>query len=68
MEEIRLRALDNVLSKLDYGFECDCNAVRKELLVKLFKWFSFESVIGEERVLDLLIRLIKVNYIHSSFV
>lgn len=61
IDEIRLRALNNVVSKLNLGFQCDCNAVRKELLVKLFKWFSMESIGYEDNVLDLLIKLTKVN-------
>ncbi|XP_014215575.1 rotatin [Copidosoma floridanum] len=68
IHEIRLRALDNVVSKLDLGFECDCSAVKKELLVKLFKWFSTEPLSEEAKVLDLMIRLIKSdngNYLNS---
>ncbi|XP_008212651.1 rotatin isoform X1 [Nasonia vitripennis] len=59
LDEIRLRALENIISKLNLGFECDCNAVKKELLIKLFKWFTIEPIIEEEKVLNLLIKLLK---------
>ncbi|CAB0044698.1 unnamed protein product, partial [Trichogramma brassicae] len=38
LSEIRLRALENIISKLELGFECDCNAIKKELLAKLFNY------------------------------
>ncbi|KAL7292988.1 hypothetical protein TKK_0013438 [Trichogramma kaykai] len=57
LSEIRLRALENIISKLELGFECDCNAIKKELLAKLFKWFLLEPVVKEEKVLNLLIKL-----------
>lgn len=61
IEEIRLRALDNIISKFNLGFGCDCDAVKKELLVKLINWFSFEIVPCPEKVLDLLLKLIKTS-------
>ncbi|KAF3426003.1 hypothetical protein E2986_13228, partial [Frieseomelitta varia] len=51
IEEIRLRALDNIISKYDLGFGCDCDAVRKELIIKLFNWFSFETFSEIQKVL-----------------
>lgn len=65
--EIRLRALKNIISKLELGVKCDCNAVKKELLVKLFRWFSVEPIIEEGTVLDLIVRLIKVKYYTVNF-
>ncbi|XP_015602257.1 rotatin isoform X2 [Cephus cinctus] len=61
IDEIRSRALDNIISKFDHGFGCDCDAVKKELIMKLFNWFSFEIVIQPEKALDLLYRLVKTN-------
>lgn len=66
IEEIRSRALDNIVSKYDLGFGCDCDAVKKELIMKLFNWFSFETVPQTEKVLDLLLRLLKVFIDHSE--
>lgn len=60
ISEIRLRALDNIISKYDLGFGCDCDAVKKEIILRLFNWFSFETVPQPEKVLDLLLRLVKV--------
>lgn len=60
IDEIRLRALDNIISKYDLGFMCDCDAVKREIIQRLFNWFSFESAPQPEKVLDLLLRLIKV--------
>lgn len=60
IDEIRLRALDNIVSKYDLGFACDCDAVKKEIVQGLFNWFSFETAPQPEKVLDLLLRLLKV--------
>ncbi|XP_034182443.2 rotatin homolog anastral spindle 3 isoform X1 [Osmia lignaria lignaria] len=61
IDEIRTRALDNIISKFDLGFSCDCDAVKKELITKLFNWFSFETFSETEKVLDLLVRLLKTG-------
>jgi len=60
IEEIRLRALDNIISKYDLGFVCDCDAVKREIIQKLFNWFSFETAPQAEKVLNLLLWLLKV--------
>lgn len=60
IDEIRLRALDNIISKYDLGFACDCDAVKKEIIQRLFNWFSFETAPQSEKVLNLLLRLLKV--------
>ncbi|KAK2582399.1 hypothetical protein KPH14_004718 [Odynerus spinipes] len=68
IDEIRARALENIISKLDLGFGCDCDAVKKELIAKLFNWFSFESVPYPQEALDLLYKLIKGgnnNYLNA---
>ncbi|XP_076279078.1 rotatin homolog anastral spindle 3 isoform X3 [Lasioglossum baleicum] len=61
LEEIRSRALDNIISKYDLGFGCDCDAVKKELITKLFNWFSFDTFSQAQKVLDLLLRLLKTG-------
>ncbi|KAL6436580.1 hypothetical protein ACFW04_004801 [Cataglyphis niger] len=59
IDEIRLRALDNIISKYDLGFVCDCDAVKREIIQRLFNWFSFEVAPQPEKVLNLLLRLAK---------
>ncbi|KAG7209111.1 hypothetical protein KM043_015257 [Ampulex compressa] len=61
IDEIRSRALDNIVFKYELGFGCDCDAVKKELILKLFNWFSFESIPQPDKVLDLLLRLVKTD-------
>ncbi|XP_015437120.1 PREDICTED: rotatin [Dufourea novaeangliae] len=61
LEEIRLRTLDNIILKYDLGFGCDCDAVKKELISKLFNWFSFDTFSQTQKVLDLLLRLLKTG-------
>ncbi|GAB1865817.1 Rotatin [Camponotus japonicus] len=61
IDEIRLRALDNIISKYDLGFVCDCDAVKKEIIQRLFNWFSFEVAPQPEKVLNLLLRLAKTD-------
>ncbi|XP_043499586.1 rotatin isoform X2 [Polistes fuscatus] len=68
IDEIRARALENIISKLDLGFGCDSDAVKKELIVKLFHWFSFDNIPHPQEALDLLHRLIKGgnnNYLNA---
>ncbi|XP_053987608.1 rotatin [Hylaeus volcanicus] len=61
LEEIRSRALDNIILKYDLGFSCDCDALKKELITKLFNWFSFEPISHTQTVLDLLLRLLQTG-------
>lgn len=63
-----MRALDNIISKYNLGFGCDCDAVKKELITKLFNWFSFEAFSETQKVLDLLLRLLKVFKNLVSFI
>ncbi|XP_043681789.1 rotatin isoform X1 [Vespula pensylvanica] len=68
IDEIRARALENIISKLDLGFGCDSDVVKKELIVKLFHWFSFDNIPHPREALDLLHRLIKGgnnNYLNA---
>nr|CAH7739552.1 unnamed protein product [Callosobruchus chinensis] len=60
IQEIRERALFNIISKLDNGILFDNDLARsKELLNKLFKWFLFEPASQEETVFSLLKRILK---------
>nr|XP_012230900.1 PREDICTED: LOW QUALITY PROTEIN: rotatin [Linepithema humile] len=61
IDEIRLRALDNIISKYDLGFVCDCDAVKREIIQRLFNWFSFETAPQPEKVLNLLLQLVKAD-------
>ncbi|KAI4475480.1 hypothetical protein M0802_015139 [Mischocyttarus mexicanus] len=68
IDEIRARALENIISKLDLGFGCDSDAVKKELIVNLFHWFSFDNIPHPQEALDLLYRLVKGgnnNYLNA---
>lgn len=60
IDEIRLRALDNIIYKHEFGFVYDCDAVKTAVIQKLFNWFSFESAPQPERVLNFLLRLAQV--------
>ncbi|XP_011645189.1 LOW QUALITY PROTEIN: rotatin [Pogonomyrmex barbatus] len=61
IDEIRLRALDNIISKYELGFVCECDAVKKEIIQRLFNWFSFDTTPQPEKVLNLLLRLLKAD-------
>ncbi|KAJ8948141.1 hypothetical protein NQ318_009228 [Aromia moschata] len=60
IQEIRERALVNIISKLDNGVSFDNDLARsKELLSKLFHWFLLEPCSMEEVVFSLLKRILK---------
>ncbi|XP_021941770.1 rotatin isoform X2 [Zootermopsis nevadensis] len=60
LEEIRLRALNSVVSKLEYGFVSEKELIaQKSLVEKLLNWFNFETCPEAEKVLNLILRLIK---------
>lgn len=61
LEEIRVRALDSIISKFDFSIQNNC-VVYKELILNLFQWFFIDPVSKEEKVLNLLIRLIQVSF------
>jgi len=62
LEEIRLRALNSIVSKLEHGFVIEKDlAAQKDLVVKLLDWFSFETCPEAEKVLSLILRLLKVR-------
>lgn len=59
--EIRERALHGIISKLDRGFLYDNDLARtKEIILKLFKWFSLKPLTNEESVLYLIKRMLLV--------
>ncbi|XP_063972672.1 rotatin [Diachasmimorpha longicaudata] len=58
IEEIRCRALESIIAKLEHGFTCNCDGVKRELVSKLFNWFSFETVPHPGKVLDLIYYLL----------
>jgi len=50
------------VSKLEHGFVSEKDlAAQKDLVVKLLDWFSFETCPEAEKVLNLILRLIKVR-------
>ncbi|XP_060080267.1 rotatin-like [Ylistrum balloti] len=58
LEEIRVRALDNLLSKLEHKLVCDADLVNeRHLLIRLIEWFNFPSSTKHKDVLFLLQRL-----------
>ena len=61
LEEIRVRSLHNIVSKLDHGVICDSDLVQeKHLHIRLLEWFNFPSCILQDKVLTLILRLSKV--------
>ena len=62
MEEIRNRALSNLISKLNSNVVTESDLVHhKELFVKLFELFNFADPKRHELVLDLLLKFSNVN-------
>jgi len=61
LEEIRNRALNNLLSKIENNVIIDTDLVQhKQLLIKLFGLFNYPEFRQQEKVLNLLLRLSKV--------
>ena len=61
LEEIRLRALENILSKLRNGIIFTEDLIHhKELIVNLLEWFNHENPSKIKEVLELLHSLAKV--------
>ncbi|XP_046578265.1 LOW QUALITY PROTEIN: rotatin-like [Haliotis rubra] len=58
LEEIRVRALENILSKLEHKLICDADLVNeRHLFIRLLEWFNFSSCPKAADVLGLLSRL-----------
>ena len=61
VEEIRLRALENLQAKLDLKLISDTDILQyKHLYIKLLEWFNFPSPPKREIVLDIILKLSKV--------
>lgn len=62
LQEIRERAITNIVFKLDRGCEFDDElACSKELFSRLIQWFSFQSFLHQDSAINLLIRIFKVS-------
>ncbi|KAL3860206.1 hypothetical protein ACJMK2_010362 [Sinanodonta woodiana] len=58
LEEIRVRALENIVSKLDHKLICDADLVQeRHLFIRLLEWFNFPNTVRHYDVLSLLQRL-----------
>lgn len=61
LEEVRVRALDSILCKLDRGFLEISDLIRtKDFIVKLLEWFGLQPCPDQDRVLGLILKLLKV--------
>lgn len=68
MEEIRVRSLQNILSKLEHSLVCDADLVQeKHLHIRLLEWFNFSSCPHQELVLGLILRLSQVLVFENCF-
>ena len=62
LEEIRVRALQNLLSKLEHNLLCDADLVQeKHMHIRLLEWFNFPSCPLQEQTLALISRMCKVR-------
>ncbi|KAK2190564.1 hypothetical protein NP493_76g05054 [Ridgeia piscesae] len=60
LEEIRVRALQNILSKLEHSLVCDADLVQeKHLHIRLLEWFNFATCPMQPQVLGLVLRMAK---------
>nr|CAB3265825.1 rotatin-like [Phallusia mammillata] len=58
--EIRTRALESIMSKLEHGLIHDADLVQeRQLMVRLLEWFNFQASPKQNVVLQLLARLTK---------
>ncbi|XP_072014285.1 rotatin-like [Amphiura filiformis] len=69
VDEIRVRSLGNILSKLSHGLICEADLVQeRHLLVRLLEWFNFSQVPCQEDVLNLVYKLAKYGSSAQIFV
>jgi rotatin len=62
VEEIRLRALDNLQAKFNLKLIADNDILQyKYLYIKLLEWFNFPSPSKRDIVLHILLKLSKVS-------
>ncbi|XP_052815197.1 rotatin-like isoform X2 [Mya arenaria] len=58
LDEIRVRALENILSKLEHKLICDSDLVQeRHLFIRLLEWFNYPKSSRHSDVLNLLCRL-----------
>ncbi|XP_052274853.1 rotatin-like isoform X2 [Dreissena polymorpha] len=58
LDEIRVRALENILSKLEHKLICDSDLVQeRHLFIRLLEWFNFPKSSRHSDVLNLFLRL-----------
>ncbi|WAR12025.1 RTTN-like protein, partial [Mya arenaria] len=61
LDEIRVRALENILSKLEHKLICDSDLVQeRHLFIRLLEWFNYPKSSRHSDVLNLLCRLSEV--------
>ncbi|XP_049956873.1 rotatin [Schistocerca serialis cubense] len=67
LEEIRVRALNSLISKLEHGLISDDDlGMRKELFFKLLNWFYLKPCVEKEKVLKLMLQLVKIAWERDS--
>ncbi|ESO98430.1 hypothetical protein LOTGIDRAFT_231452 [Lottia gigantea] len=55
LEEIRVRALENILSKLKHNLICEADLIHeRHLFIRLLEWFNFPKSTQHETVLNLI--------------
>ncbi|KAL5022093.1 hypothetical protein ScPMuIL_001248 [Solemya velum] len=60
LEEIRVRALENIIMKLEHKLICEADLIHeRHLFIRLLEWFNFPKVTKQQEVLGLLLRLSK---------
>ncbi|XP_034951407.1 rotatin [Chelonus insularis] len=66
IDEIKLRALDNIISKLDDGFKFNSPKTEREFIHKLFNWFISKSLpCSPDKILNLIHQLINTNQLNA---
>ena len=65
VEEIRVRALKNILFKLEHKLVCPADLVQeRQLLINLLEWFNFPKPSLKKEVLGILEILSRVSLQH----
>ena len=63
-----MRALQNILSKLEHSLVCDADLVQeKHLHIRLLEWFNFATCPMQPQVLGLVLRMAKVGMQTDNF-
>ncbi|CAE1271649.1 unnamed protein product [Acanthosepion pharaonis] len=67
LEEIRVRALTNILSKLDHKLVSLHDLIQeKHFLIRLLEWFNFPNAPKQSEVIDLMYQLSQVHDFDSK--